>query len=579
MRRVVGLLDHVMFAIALCVLIAGAAGGPAWSSGDAILAAGLQRSAAAPLYDLVAGVAAYLPVGEPGFRLATLSAVLGAVVLVGVVRAARALLPKDPLAGLVAAIVLGLAPAFRDAAGFAGPTILAACGLVWTLAFCLEHARKPAKDRVLAAMACIAVVIGSAPWLGALAGMLVVTWLWRTGGKPILAHAVFGVGALIVVGWLGALGSLPALQPDLGAVVAASGRGAGAIVVGAGLLGIAFAAITNLRNARWMAAVVAIAFGHAVLVDHEAIPVLSILALGCAIVPSAIVQLVGTTRRTLVVGAAAIPIIGAAILAGPAFAVDDPGAAPARLASDLTNGLPAGPGAFIATRSSTWGAVEYAQRVAGVRPDLPLAPPLQELQADAAAAQLIRTGQIAGADTFAFGRLDPRFAVPRSRGFQLLDGPPKVVAPILIPPHYDSQIGREEGLRLMLDRGRYEAVNGRLGVAARVTGLASTRFGAADLAILATTEPSRPALFAFIPNLDGLPPGDWMIQLFGDDLAWTAGIDEPAVDTPRERKLHALWRALWRGEIKRDDPAILALGPAAVQATDQMLATYTPPAK
>jgi hypothetical protein len=401
-------------------------------------------------------------------------------------------------------------------------------------------------------------------------------WLWRRGGggKVILAPALFGVGAMMVLVWLGALGSLPAAQPDLGAVVAAAGRGAGAIVVGAGILGIAFAAITNLAGARWLAAAIGLAAAHAIAVDHEPITVLALLALGCAVIPSGVVRAVGSTNRHAVAGVVGIPLVGAALLTGPAFGVDDPGATPARLASDLTNGLPAGPGAFIATRAPTWATIEYAQRIAGVRPDLPLAPPLGELDADAVADRLVRGGLIAGADTFAFGRRDPRFAYPRSRGFQLLGAAPSAVAPILVPPRYASTIGAEEAIRLQLERGRYEAVHGRLGAAARCTGLASSRFGAADLAILSTTAPSRPAMFGFIPALDDQPPGDWMLQLFGDDLAWTAGIDELAVLVPRERKLHSLWRAMWRGEIKRDDPAILSLGPAAIAATDQMLAAY-----
>jgi hypothetical protein len=101
------------------------------------------------------------------------------------------------------------------------------------------------------------------------------------------------------------------------------------------------------------------------------------------------------------------------------------------------------------------------------------------------------------------------------------------------------------------------------------------RFGAADLAILSTTAPSRPAFFGFIPELDKLPPGRWLLDLLGDDLAWSAGIDTPSVDAPRERRLHGLWRSLWRGEISRDDAAITALGPAAVRATDELIATFT----
>ncbi|MBA2539566.1 MAG: hypothetical protein H0V17_08025, partial [Deltaproteobacteria bacterium] len=135
-----------------------------------------------------------------------------------------------------------------------------------------------------------------------------------------------------------------------------------------------------------------------------------------------------------------------------------------------------------------------------------------------------------------------------------------------------SALGDQIAVLAAVDRARYEAGNGRLGAAARAAGL-TERFGAADLAILSTTAPSRPAFFGFIPQLDAEPPGRWLLELLGDDLAWSAGIDSPVVDTPRERKLHALWRTVWLGEIKPDDPQIAALGPEAVRATLELIDT------
>jgi len=138
-------LPVLVFMLALVGLIAGAAGGPGWwPSAHANLAAVLRHAAAAPLYGLVANVAAALPIGELGFRLAVLSAVLGAALIAGVVAAARAMLPKDPVAWIVAAVLLAVAPAFRDAAGFAGPDILAACGIVWMIRFTATSCWRPA---------------------------------------------------------------------------------------------------------------------------------------------------------------------------------------------------------------------------------------------------------------------------------------------------------------------------------------------------------------------------------------------------------------------------------------------------
>jgi hypothetical protein len=352
-------------------------------------------------------------------------------------------------------------------------------------------------------------------------------------------------------------------------------RGASAIVVGGGLLGAAFAAITGLGSARWLAAAIGLALLHAIAVDPQPAPLLALLAIGCAVVPSAVVRAVPSSqptaaRRHVVALAAGIPLILAALVTGPALGVDDPQDAPARLATDLVGSMPAGPGVVIATRKPTWSAIEYAQVVAGARPDLVLAPPLPATSADEVAVNALRAGQLAVADVPAFGRLDPRRAYPRGRGFELHLEVPPATAPIPLPARYASELGAEQAVLLAVDRARYEGVSSRLGLAARAAGL-TARFGAADLAILSTTAPARPAMFDFIPNLDGLPPGPWLLDLLGDDLAWVAGIDQPMVEHPRERKLHGLWRALWRGEIQRDAPAITELGPAAVQATDEML--------
>ena len=96
-------------------------------------------------------------------------------------------------------------------------------------------------------------------------------------------------------------------------------------------------------------------------------------------------------------------------------------------------------------------------------------------------------------------------------------------------------------------------------------GLAA-KYGARDLAVLSTSLPSRerPALWSYIPRLDHRAPGPWLLELFGDDLAWVAGLPQPAVDGPPARRLHALWRELLAGQRTAEDPEIAALGPTAV---------------
>ncbi len=583
MERTLDRGDRALFVGALVILLFGAAGG-AWgaSSDHAVLASQLERSAIAPLYSALAGIAALVPIGEPWFRLGALNAALGAAVLVGVARAARALLPKDPVAGYAAAIALALTPPFRDTAALPGPSMLVACGVVWLCAFAIEHAREPGRERAWRAIAAVAVVVGSAPWLGLGLGVLAIGWLHRrTATRDTLALAVGAIGVLVVVWWFGADGSLGDFELDVSTTIEATGRGAAAVVVGAGLLGIAFANVTSLPHTRGLSAAIAIVALHTTTFDHAPVAVLACFAIGLAVIPSGIVRAVpnGAERRHLIAAIAGAPLIGAALLSGPAFSVDDPGHAPAHLASDLIVAVPPGPGVFATTRSPTWSAIAYAQIVTGARPDLTLLPPIERdaSGADVVIAKAMRGGSIVGADVPAFERLDPRLAYPRGRAYQLLLGQPAASTRAIPPPaQYASTIGGQLAVLTAVDRARYEAGNGRLGAAARAAGL-TDRFGAADLAILSTTAPSpaRPSFFGFVPMLDGLPPGRWLLDLLGDDLAWAAGIDPPVVDAPRERKLHALWRAMWRGEIKPDAPEIAALGPEAVRATIELVDELT----
>lgn len=574
MERKLTWLPASVFAVSLVLLVLGAAGGPGWdaAAGHAVLAAHLERTASTPLYGVVAGAFALLPVGEIGFRLALLAALLGALTATGVVVAARALLPKDPVAGVVGAVLLVLTPSFRDAAGFANPSMLAACGIVWAIAAAANHARDATPRRAALALAMVALVVGSAPWLGAMLALLIIGWLVRTGAsRDLLVIGVGAIGAIIVALWLGAVGSVPGPAPSLSAMVAASGRGAGAIVIGAGLLGAAFAAVTGLALARWFAAAIVLALIHAIVIEQAPMPLLAVLAIGAAVIPSAVVRVLDGARRELVTVIASAPLIGAALATGPAFGVDDPGRAPAQLAADVIGELPPGPGVIVATRASVWSSINYAQAVAGARPDLTLAPPLAQNAADGLVADTLRAKRIAGADVPAFGRLDPTLAIPRGRGFELRGVPADRAVPPSPPATYASATGAELAVLLAIARARYEAGLGRLDAAARAAGL-TTRFRAADLALLATAlpTPARPALYTEIPRLDDARPGPWLLDLFGDDLAWVAGLPQPTVDGPPARKLHALWRELLSGKITADDPAFAALGPAAVEATKRL---------
>jgi hypothetical protein len=575
---------RIVFAISLLLLVAGTIGGPGWLdvSGSAVLATHLEHTAASPLYDMAASVFAYLPVGEPGFRLGLLAAVLGAIAITGVVRTSRALLPKDPVAWLCGPLLLMVTPPFRLAAAMATPALLAACGVIWALALAIEHAREPDPRKALAALACAGVVVGSAPWLGAPVLVAITLYLARSGAaRTKLAIGVGTIGALACILWVGAVGRMPDPSFDLHGFVASSGYGAAAVLVGVGLLGIAFAAVTKLRDAAWLAIVLAIVILHAIFVDHGALIALPLFAAGAAVLPSAVVRLV-PKQRHVIAAVAIVPLLGAALVIGPMWRVDDPGDAPSRFATDLLDDQPPGPGVFVARRGVAWTAIEYAQTIAGARPDLALAPPLPATSADIVVKEALMKRRIAASDVFAFGRLNPEWAFPRGRSFQLLLAEPQTLAAIRPPAHYASVIGEEEATVAAVTLARYEAGFGRLDGAAHAAGLSGSRFNAADLAILATARPVQMPLYGWLPDFH-TPPGPWMRELFGDDLAWVAGmtVEDPPVDAPPARRLHALWRKfLVAGTVSPDDPAIVALGPEAVNATrglEALLETKTMP--
>jgi hypothetical protein len=577
-------LETIVLAVAAVVFVLDAGGGPGWhaSSAHAVLAVRMDHIASAPLYDVLASVAALLPWGEVGFRLAIGSAVLGALTLAGVVAAVRAVVPRDVAASVVSVALLAIAPVFRDAAAFAAPAMLAACGAVWAVACATRYARDKDNDTgardAIGALAACAIVAGSAPWLGAALTIAITALLWRSGARELIAIGLGALGIVVVLLWFDANGSVPGAGGSLGAAIAASGHGAAAIVVGAGLLGAGFGALTGLATARWLALVIAIAGAHEVIVGGAAPALLALLAIGVAIVPSAIVRAVQPSlegsRRHMLAAGAGVPLVAIAAALGGRFTVDDPGRAPTELATDLTASLPPGPGVFVTTRPTTWFALQYESLIGGARPDLAFVPPLPPTEADAIVANALRANKLVAADAAAFGRLDVRRAIARDRGFQLVGDLPPAPRAVRGPAHYASSIGHEQAALLALERARHEAASSRLDLAARALGL-EQRFGAADLAILAATLPisERPALFGFLP-LDERRPGAWLYDIFGDDLAWVAGLSIPAVDehAPIARRLHAKWRDVIVGRLKPDDPSISALGPRAVAATAELFA-------
>jgi hypothetical protein len=537
-------ISRAVFALGLVLLLL-AVGSSSWATEPAVLAARAVHTRTAPLYGIVASAFVLLPAGEPAFRLGVLDALLGAALLAGVVHAVRALLPKQPpLVSLVGVVLLLVAPAFRNAAAFAGPAMLAAAGSVWLFVALLADRRTPSQRHYLHALACAAIVAGAAPWLGLAWLALVVVLRPRQW-----TYVIVVLGVVLALLLPRAVGDWPTPSIDLPAAP---------ILVGVGAVGALFGAVTGLPGARWLALGIL-----ACALLGEGVAMLGLTAIAAAIVPSAVARAV--TGR-YVAELAAVPIVIAGLLVERAFTIDDPGDAPARLAGEVIGFAPPGPGAIVATDPTVWSAIAYAQTVAGERPDLELAPPRA---GDRVAVGVMRGGGVVISDRPEFGVLDARRALPRGRGFQLLLEIPPFLPPTAPPPaHYASAIGAEQATLLALARARYEAIGGRFDLAARAVGQTS-RFNAADLAILATTRPVHKAMFGFVPTFDDHRPGPWLFDLFADDLAWVAGLGQPELppNAPLERQLHARWRALWLGANAR----IQELGPVAVIATAEML--------
>jgi hypothetical protein len=634
--------DRIVLGVSLVGLVASAATFPVFdraAAGREIVAAQLGRSAASPLWDSLAGAATAIPIGEPAGRVALLGAVVAAFLLLGVMRAARSLLPRDPLVGLVGVVLLALAPPFRAAAATGSPGLLAALGCVWLFVALVEYAGlakqkessvgaataprrgkgdgrakaneqrgtdeeraepRAASDRsdagaaavdvdrrfASAGMACVAwagVIVGCSPYLGVAMVAMLLAWVQRPQAR--VAMAIGGVLVAAIVMWAGAEGSWPTVAPDLASAIAATGAGSASIVVGAGLLGVAFGVATGLAHAKRFGVIAMATMAAVVLVGgHDPMPVLAVMAVGVGVLPAAVVRVVGASdekpdRRHWIALVAGVPLVGAALATGAAVGADDTGDSAIVAAADLVGDVPPGPALIVETREASWAAVAYELEAAGNRPDLGLAPPAATEKTDAAVAGVFRIGHLAASDVLAFGRLDPERVAPRGRGFQLLpEKPVGTAATAPEPADYRGAAGQELAMRLAVERARYEAGEGRLDQAARAAGLvASGRFRAADLAVLATTTPTarRPAFFGFLTGVADEESGTWLLDLLGDDLAWVGGVDETKTsgEMNAPRKLHALWRRVWKGEISESDPAIAALGPRAVKATKDMLAT------
>jgi hypothetical protein len=548
-----------------------------------------------------------------------------AVAAAGVAALARALTPAAAGAGALAASLLAVVPA-ADLALPTGDAAIAAALATWAMV-AVVRARRAARDRAAPStrrVLAVATASGALIAVDPLAGVVISVVAAAVFGPRLGPRARWGALALALAtaavlviplamrggdaladagpaGWRALLAPIAPEPAGLGAALGRLGDGAGSVLLLAGLVGLGLGAATGLPGA---AACLGAAVGLAVTAGARPVaapvPALALLAAGLAPLAAAVSRLGPTTARSTVATLAALPIAVVAVVAPRHLDGPERTDAVVRVAADVLGAAPPGPGVFIAAEPVVHGALRVEHAIAGLRPDLALARPdrltpralaaierarpelhtpgVDDAVAGAEAERLavgnLRRGLTAAADRASFGRLDPRLAHPAGRGFALALAEDTTTAPPPAPAGYPGPIGARVAGYLAVERARHEALRGRLEAAARAAGLAD-RFGAADLAVLdiAPLDRDRPALVGYLPEETGRVPPRWLADLFGDDLAWVAGLSPPALDerAPSARRLHARWRAVLDGTLAADDPSIRALGVPAARATARML--------
>ncbi len=396
------------------------------------------------------------------------------------------------------------------------------------------------------------------------------------------------------------------------------GQATGLGVLLGGLVGLGFGAVTRLRGAGTALAVaVAVVLGASLQsrlnpdLPGYVLTALLVLAAGLAPLVAAALRLMpaelagpGRRGRPIAIAVVLVPVAAAGLVAasGPDL---DAGDDPTRLWAETVAVMPPGPGVYFAAGDHALFADQYERLVAGGRPDIAVAS--EELSrdewfvrhikrarpelyvpylddglrgsiAERLAVSNLRRGRPVGGDQPAFGRLRSTNARPIGFGYQFLLEPGDAVRgqEARPPPDFTGDIGRRIAALIGLARGDYELARGRFAAAARAAGL-ERDMDAVVMARLDAARPrgDRPPLINLVPRVTGvLLHEPWLDELFADELAWRAGLDDAQAlpdDAPFERVLHARWRSLLLGKIEPGSDAILDLGPAAASATTRLL--------
>ncbi len=637
-----------LFLASFAVYAAVAPAGVSWMDPGELVAAGFHLGAGHPPgqpgHVLLIKLASLVPLGEVAFRAALVSAAAMAACATALFALARELVPRQTAGALVGAALFALSPpAVLDATR--GEVYAAATGLLAVAALmAIRFARgNDARCAAGAAVACGLAAIFHPVIAAAFALPLAVAVVRGARGRrarvivtclalgmlPLCAYALLPVRAAAgaAVGWdepttlagFWRAITAPAYQDNFAAdgalgrfaslwLLAGSGIALGALP--AGLIGLAFGAITKLRGAGVLLAGAIAAVAAAALqarinpdIGSYLLPAIAMLGVGAAIAIEAVVRaLPGDLAGARRIGASlavAAPIAGLGLVAGGGAHLDSSDDAMA-LVDETIGAMPPGPGLFFANSDHLLFAALYERRVAGHRPDIALAnanlardrwflarieralpelyvPFIDDGVAGNTAARLavsnMREGRPVAGDAPAFGPLDPALAQPLGRGYRYLlapaTTPPEESVPE--PPAFEGQIGERVAGWVGLVRGAYEARAGRLRDAARAAGI-DDRYGE-KLAVI-PDDSAHPSLYPFLPDPRGVVIWEpWMSQLLGDDLAWRAGLDppEPGSDAPIERRLHALWRALLSGRAEPGKDSVGVFGEREEAATALML--------
>ena len=390
-------------------------------SARAVFAARLEHVATAPLYDVARGVAALVP----GRRARVPPRASRRAARRLHTRRRRRRGPRARARGSARRARRRVAPRDRAAVARAArsrPPILAACGTAWALALTGEPPVRHSHRRLSSAAR-----RGSAPRSRSSS---------RCARRASLLALRRRDWPLVVALWLGASGSLPGFRP---ASRRRSRRPPGRDLVGAGLLGIGFGALTALPT---RALARARDRGRRGPRDrrrrHRA---------RARRARDRDRDRARRDRPRRLAGTAAAPRDGRGRrvpLASPRCSrrVLRPGRRDAARLASISSDVPPGPGVFVTTRTATWLALALRgdHRRRAPRPRARAAAP--PLQADVIVANTLRAGE-------SLRRMPPRSvvstsrAIPRRRGFQLVGDIPDDAMPVLPPATYATAIGRE----------------------------------------------------------------------------------------------------------------------------------------